>query len=124
MRRQAAFTLIEVMVAFAILSGLLTLILQTQGEQARFLARSQVGEQVLQELQTQILAQERGDSTTAWPANEGSFPQGHPLAGFRYRKEFGQEMFLGQFPLNKITLSIHWDEGKHPQSYAASFFTN
>ena len=68
MRRQAAFTLIEVMVAFAILSGLLTLILQTQGEQARFLARSRTAEAVLAELQTQILALERGDTQLAWPA--------------------------------------------------------
>ena len=124
MKRQAAFTLIEVMVAFAILSGLLTLILQTQGEQARFMARSQVAEKVLAELQTQILALERGDANQQWPNSEGTFTEEHPLAGFRYRKVAGQEMFLGQFPLNKVTLSIHWDEGKHPQSYATSIFAN
>jgi len=124
MRRQAAFTLIEVMVAFAILSGLLTLILQTQGEQARFLARSRTAEAVLAELQTQILALERGDTQLAWPAAEGAFPTDHPLAGYRFRKEQGQEMFLGQFPLNKVTLSLHWNEGATPQAYAASFFTN
>ncbi|MDT8446025.1 MAG: prepilin-type N-terminal cleavage/methylation domain-containing protein [bacterium] len=104
------FTLLEVLVSFAILSGLLALLLQSQGEAIFFMQRTAQLEQVQQEAQVRLLEVERLGKLPE-PA-EGTFPEGHYLAGGRWALELGTEEFMG-FELSRIRILIEYpDRGK------------
>ncbi|MDX2471268.1 MAG: type II secretion system protein [SAR324 cluster bacterium] len=115
-----AFTLIEVLVSFAIMASLLTLILQSQGEIAYFSVKNKRSEEVRREIEAQILAYEREDTNVLWSTDKGTFNRDHALAGFQYERTKKGEKLLGVFPITNVSFLITWEENKIKQSYESS----
>ncbi len=118
-----AFTLIEVLVSFAIMASLLTLILQSQGEIAYFSVKNKRSEVVRREIEAQILAYERDDKRVLWTAEEGTFNGSHPLKGFQFKRSKKNQMLLGAIPITIVSFLITWEENKIKQSYESSIIT-
>ena len=115
--KTTGFTLLEVLVSFALLSGLLALLLQSQGQAVFFLSRTQQLEQVQTEAMNRLMAVERIGSLPN-PV-EGQFPMGHPLEGGSWRFEQATQGFLG-FQLTKIVCHITYLNHGKAQVYTAS----
>ncbi|MBU3915157.1 prepilin-type N-terminal cleavage/methylation domain-containing protein [bacterium] len=102
------FTLLEVLVAFSLLAILLTVIIQSQGETAFFLEKTGKLALVQKEVINELSRIERIYSSEAITASEGTFEEGHVLAGDKWQKEIVQEDFLGLIPVLRITYRIIW----------------
>lgn len=113
---QRGFTLLEVLVSFAILSGLLSLLLQSQGEAVFFLERTAKLEVVQEEAQEKLLLVERLGQLPQPP--QGTYPPDHPLAGGRWSLEAGTEDFLG-FELTRILCEIEYPDRGRTSRYQA-----
>ena len=112
-----AFTLLEVLVSFAIMASLLTLILQSQGEIAYFTVKQQSEEKVRREIEAQILAFEREDTNILWSSESGTFNADHPLQGYTFKRTETTEKLLGQIPVTIVSFLIQWKDRGAQQSY-------
>lgn len=96
----------EVLVAFSILSLLLTSIIQGQGESVYFLEKTKKLEIVQKEVSNTLLAVERG--TRKAEDETGTFPDEHPLAGDQWQMSSSSEMLLELIPVTRISYSVTW----------------
>ncbi|OGH02100.1 MAG: hypothetical protein A2600_07425 [Candidatus Lambdaproteobacteria bacterium RIFOXYD1_FULL_56_27] len=117
--RKNGFTLLEVLVAFALLSGLLALLVQSQGEAVFFLDRSAKLEAVQNEAMNRLLSVERA-GTLPEPA-EGQFFSPHPLAGGSWKVERSEQDFLG-FPLSQIRCTLTYLERGVSKNYSTQIW--
>jgi len=115
--KQAGFTLLEVLVSFALLSGLLALLLQSQGEAVFFLSRTQQLEQVQNEAMNRLLSVERTGQLPE-PAS-GQYPVGHPLEGGKWVVQESSLPFLG-FDLTQIICTITYLDRGASYDYSSS----
>ena len=102
------FTLLEVLVAFSLLTILLTVIIQSQGETVYFLEKTRKLSIVQKEVINELLKTERLYSNEPISAGDGVFPEDHILAGDRWQREVTKEDFMGIVPVMKITYRIYW----------------
>lgn len=116
---QRGFTLLEVLVSFALLSGLLALLLQSQGEAVFFLERTSLLEQVQEEAQIRLMEVERLGQLPQ-PA-QGSFGPEHRLAGGTWSIEAGTENFMG-FELTRIACIIEYPDRGSTSRYQAQIW--
>ena len=117
MNHKPGFTLLEVLVSFALLSGLLALLLQSQGQAVFFIARTQQTELVQAEAMNRLLAVERAGVIPNPP--QGEFPPDHPLAGGSWRIEQSSQDFLG-FSLTQIICHVSYLERGSKHTYSTS----
>ncbi|OGG97016.1 MAG: hypothetical protein A2527_02865 [Candidatus Lambdaproteobacteria bacterium RIFOXYD2_FULL_50_16] len=115
--KRPGFTLLEVLVSFALLAGLLTLIFQSQTEGIFFLAKTARLEIVQKEAMNRLMGLERAGEMPN-PAS-GRFETGHPLEGGRWEIVQEQEDFLG-YPIGKITCHIFYLENEQEREFSAS----
>ncbi len=118
----SGFTLLEVLVAFSLLAVLLTVIIQSHGETAFFLEKTGKLALVQKEVINELLRVERNYAGESITASEGTFEEGHLLAGDRWQKEIMQEDFLGLIPVLRITYRIIWipAKGQKEQHFESS----
>ncbi len=121
-KHSPGFTLLEVLVAFSLLAVLLTVIIQSQGETAFFLEKTGKLALVQKEVINELLRIERNYSGEAITAEEGTFEEGHLLAGDKWQKEILQEDFMGFIPVLRITYRILWipAKGQKEQHFESS----
>ncbi len=105
---QDGFTLLEVMVAFALLTLLLTVIIQSQAEINYFLRKTSKLALVHKEVINELLRIERSFSGEMIESGEGTFDAEHVLAGNKWQKVVTQENFMGIVPVMKVTYRIIW----------------
>ncbi len=118
----SGFTLLEVLVAFALLAVLLTVIIQSVGETAFFLEKTGKLSLVQKEVINELLRIERSYSSESLTASEGTFEKGHLLFEDRWQKEVVQEDFLGFIPVLRITYRVIWipAKGQEEQHFESS----
>ncbi|MCP4753191.1 MAG: type II secretion system protein [Proteobacteria bacterium] len=117
------FTLLEVLIAFSLLSILLTVLIQSQGDNVFFLEKTKKMNLVQKEVINELLRTERDYSGQEFSTSDGIFPEDHVLAGDRWRKEVTLEDFLmGMIQVTKITYRITWTpkDGKGDQYFESS----
>ena len=113
--RSNGFTLLEILVAFALLALLLSVIIQSQAETAYFLEKTAKLSLVQQEVINELLKIERNYSDESIETSEGTFPDEHVLAGDTWIKEAVQEDFFGLVPVMKIKYRVTWKTANNEQ---------
>ena len=123
-RKTSGFTLLEVLVAFSLLAMLLTVIIQSQGETAFFIEKTQKLSLVQKEVINELLKVERSLDAASIETGSGTFPKEHALAGDHWEKEVVEENFMGFIPVKKITYRVSWESFKsgEEQSFEASIY--
>jgi prepilin-type N-terminal cleavage/methylation domain-containing protein len=113
------FTLIEVLVAFAVLSSLLVVILQSYSDTSFFLQRTQLRETAQRITHFELFNIERVGLNNQIP-REGKFPEEHELAGGSWKISETEETFMELIPVTKVTYQITWQNGIHSNTYESS----
>ena len=106
------FTLLEVLVAFSLLSILFAVIIQSQADTIFFLEKTGRLALVQKEVLNQLLKIERNLSAQSISSETGSFPEDHVLHGSQWEKKVVIEDFMKITKVKKITYKITWTEGK------------
>ncbi|PCI29588.1 MAG: hypothetical protein COB67_03690 [SAR324 cluster bacterium] len=112
------FTLLEVLVSFALLSLLLTVLIQSQSNAIFFLEKTQKLERVQKEVANKLLTIER--SSTPVEASNGTFQEEHPLAGDQWQLTKEIKSINGLLPMEEVKYRIIWQQNKHTQSFESS----
>ena len=113
------FTLIEVLVAFAILSSLLVVILQSYSDTSSFLQRTHLREIAQKNTYYELFKIER-EGLNSLTARSGQFPEEHELAGGNWKIIESKEKFMEIIPVTKLTYKITWQNGIYSNSYESS----
>jgi len=109
-KRRSGFTLLETLVAFALLSILLTVVFQTQSETIFFMEKTGKLSLVQRAAINELLIIERDLLNQPISVSNGVFDNDHVLAGDRWQKEVVLEkMMLGLIQVKKIKFKITWD---------------
>jgi len=106
------FTLLEVLVAFSILSILFAVIIQSQADTVFFLEKTDRLSVVQKEVMNELLKIERDFKGQVLSSETGTFPEEHVLQGSQWKKDVIVEDFMGIIKVKKITFRITWKEGK------------
>ena len=117
--KQHAFTLLEVLISFAVLSILLSVIIQTQSESILFTTKTGKMEIVRHEVHNQLMALERKTGTIS--DAEGTFPDDHVLAGDRWQRRSLKDFFFA-VPITRVIYRITWSTPKGDQFFESSIF--
>lgn len=115
---RSGFTLLEVLVAFALLATLLTVIIQSQAETAFFLEKTGKQQLVQKIVMNELSAVERSCVASFPTPGNGEFDQAHELAGDSWQREVASEMFMGMIPFTRITYRISWDNPRGGPDYS------
>lgn len=110
-QKRNGFTLLEVLVAFSILSILFAVIIQSQADTIFFLEKTNRMAIVQKQVMNELLIIERNLSAQKISFETGTFPEDHILHGSQWQKRVEVEDFLGITKVSKITYKIIWTEG-------------
>lgn len=110
-QRGKGFTLLEVLVAFSLLSILFAVIIQSQADTIFFLEKTNRMTIVQKQVMNELLIIERNLSAQKISSETGTFPEDHILHGSHWQKKVEVEDFLGITKVSKITYKIIWTEG-------------
>jgi prepilin-type N-terminal cleavage/methylation domain-containing protein len=122
---QTGFTLLEVLVAFSLLSILLTVIIQSQAETAYFLEKTGKQQLVQRVVMNELSVVERSCATAPPPSDQGTFGDDHLLVGDRWERIVVEEdIFLGLIQTLRVSYRISWKNprGKGDHSFESSIF--
>lgn len=106
------FTLLEVLVAFSLLSILFAVLIQSQADSIYFLEKSGRLAVAQKEVMNELLKIERNLSGQGISSEQGTFPEDHVLPSSEWKKEVVVEDLMGIIKIKKITYRISWTEGK------------
>lgn len=106
------FTLLEVLVAFALLSVMLITIIQSQSESVFFLEKTGKTEIARDVVFDELLKAERRFPRETSLSQQGTFPDDHPLAGDEWEKRIEVVSILGMIKVRKLTFQVIWDRDK------------
>ena len=106
--KKKAFTLLEVLVALAILSTVFVALLQGQGDNIFILNTTKQRQLAQQHIRAKLYSIERGQET-AFPGT-GTFSPSHELAGQRWRLVMKNQEIFG-IKLRKVDYSIELAKG-------------
>ncbi|MBT4286625.1 MAG: type II secretion system protein [Deltaproteobacteria bacterium] len=117
--KNKGFTLIEVLIAFAILSSLLVVILQSYSDTSSFLQRTRLKETAQRTTFYELSKIER-QGLDSFTNKSGQFPEEHELAGGSWKIIESKETFMEVIPVTKVTYHITWQNGIYSNSYKSS----
>lgn len=113
LKNKSGFTLLEVLIAFALLATLLTVIIQSQAETAFFLEKTGKQQLVQRVVMNELSKAERGCGTSMPTAGDGEFSGDHVLAGSHWQREVLEESyFLGMIQVIRISFRVSWENPK------------
>jgi len=115
-KNQGGFTLMEVLISFAILSVLLVGILQSQGDMMVILQRTKKIAVAENYVKRQLLRAERNYARESVGINEGLIEEPQELNGVRWEKEVTDEKYF-QTDLRKVTYRVFWKDGAKTRKY-------
>ncbi|MDH4224708.1 MAG: prepilin-type N-terminal cleavage/methylation domain-containing protein [Deltaproteobacteria bacterium] len=115
------FTLLEVLVAFAVLSIMLMALFQSFSTTILINDNTRDTWMVMTAVQAELLRVER-EGGGSMAADQGVYPPGHPLEGYRWLREVTEEQpFPGVF-VRRLSLRVLWNNGGRDFSYESSMY--
>jgi len=125
LKTQTGFTLLEVLVAFSLLSILLTVIIQSQAETAYFLEKTGKQQLVQRVVMNELSVVERSCAIAPPQSDQGTFGADHVLAGDRWeRTAIEEDIFLGLIQALRVSYRISWKNprGEGDHAFESSVF--
>lgn len=115
-KKQSAFTLIEVLAAFALLAILLATVIQAQGDMLHTLESTGNLSKAIRLTRTELLQLERRPQTVTLLASQGTYDESHEMPGAEWEKLVTMENFFG-YPFRKVVYKISWNEWGRERDY-------
>ncbi len=116
---QDGFTLLEVMISFAILSTLLVVIIQSTSETTFFLHKTEQLSIAQKVVINELMRIER-ENPSDLKSSQGIFPDGHILAGNKWKLIISNSVFLDVVPVTRIRYQVSWFLGKQQHTFESS----
>ena len=120
-RSRGGFTLLEVLVALAILSVMLLTMYQGFTSTVNIDAATRNLWRAIVFVNNELARVERGPSPSV-SIQQGTFPTDDPMSGFAWRREVTDEEPFPGVRVRKVLLELTWETGGTPQSYRSQIY--
>lgn len=121
MRPRGGFTLLEVLVALAVLSVMLLAMYQGFSSTVNIDTATRDLWRAIVFVNNELARIERGPSPSV-SIQQGTFAADDPMAGFAWRREVTDEEPFPGVRVRKVLLELTWEIGGAPQSYQSEIY--
>ena len=118
------FTVLEVLVSLSILVLTLLALYQSFSTSIFVLSSTTNLSKAMSYAQNELLTSERATKSPPVTFNQGEFEDGHPMAGFRWKKHVRDTTPLPGIMVRQINYQLSWNEGKNEYTYDADIYVN
>lgn len=119
--RRRGFTLLEVLVALAVLSVMLMALYQAFSSNIFITSFTGNLWKAITYTQNELLRLERSAPPPV-SIHEGDFEEDHPMYGFHWKREVVPDSPFPGITVRKVTLELSWEEGGARRSYQGKIF--
>ena len=120
--RARGFTLLEVMIALAVLSLCLLAIYQGYSTILGISTHTRRLWKAMEYSHNELARWERMNPVPDVSVSQGTFPPGDPMAGFSWKREITDLEPLPSIKVRRIQLTLYWSVGASAQSYTSSLY--
>ncbi|MFI5399662.1 MAG: type II secretion system protein J [SAR324 cluster bacterium] len=120
--RTPGFTLLEVLIALAILSLCLVAIYQGYASTLAISTSTQKLWKAMEYSHNELARWERMNPAPDVSVNQGEFPPADPMAGYSWKREITDLEPLPSIKVRRIRLELFWTLGQISQSYRSSIY--
>lgn len=122
--QKKGFTLLEVLVSFAILAVLLAAIIQANSNSILMLQKTRHNARVENRVYLELNIVERNLKKELFGSSSGTYRKDAPgLEGYKWQKIISLEHIVGQ-PIKKITFRILWEENGRKHTFESFILAN
>jgi prepilin-type N-terminal cleavage/methylation domain-containing protein len=120
--RAAGFTLLEVLIALAVLSVCLLAIYQGYSTVLAISASTRKLWKAMEYSHNELARWERMNPAPEVSVNQGNFPPGDPMAGYSWKREITDLEPLPTVRVRRVRLDLFWTLGTAEQTYRSSLY--
>jgi prepilin-type N-terminal cleavage/methylation domain-containing protein len=119
---RSGFTLLEVMIALAILSVSLLAVYQAQSNSLLTLSDSDSLWKATSAIQRELLFWERSKEPPSVSLSQGTFPESEELSGWRWLRTVEDTEPLPGVEVRKVNYRLEWNQGPYSRSFDADLY--
>ena len=120
-RARGGFTLLEVLVAVAVLSVMLITIYQAYGSNIYIQSFNRALWRAVLHAHNELARYERMPPPSI-SINEGEYDEDHPMAGYRWKREITDATPIPGVKVRQVQLELSWKDGGVTRSYEAEVY--